>query len=206
MHNSDISLVVTGGLGGLRSLIERAILFDEHTFVRLQQVESGVEAFVPTGFGVLISRRVSGSISRSGAVLRAADLFGQGPYPTHDASWSAGALPRVEDFQLIDEIPAAAVYQLATQGSALARQFSGPLGPPQSLMNQTVITVSNAHTQVEIPMRMIFALQAFGLIPTDSAPIDIPRHLRVSGLGVWIRVDAPYGSAYYTSAANLLGL
>lgn len=120
-----------------------------------------------------------------------------------DAGWGMGALPPTTGFELLDEIPADVVQRLSDQGRALARQFSGPLGPPQSLMDQAVITVND---DTEIPMRLVFTLTALGLIPGMDAPAAIPRHLRVSRNSRWVRVDAPFGSAYHSSGINLLAL
>ena len=57
---------------------------------------------------------------------------------------------------------------------------------------------------VEIPMRMIFACTALGLIPGFEAPTEIPRHLRVATAGSWVRLDAPFGSVYRSARPNLL--
>ena len=115
-----------------------------------------------------------------------------------------GALPPAEGFQEIDTLPVAVVRELSDQGQRLAREFSGPMGPPSSLLNQTVITVDNAAgVQVEIPMRMIFACTNLGLIPGFSAPMNVPRHLRVAGKGRWVRVDAPFGSVYHSTRLSL---
>ena len=120
-----------------------------------------------------------------------------------DAGWGMGALPPTTGFELLGEIPADVVQRLSDQGRALARQFSGPLGPPQSLMDQAVITVND---DTEIPMRLVFTLTALGLIPGMDAPAAIPRHLRVSRNSRWVRVDAPFGSAYHSTGINLLTL
>ena len=70
-------------------------------------------------------------------------------------------------------------------------------------MDQAVITVND---DTEIPMRLVFTLTALGLIPSMDAPAAIPRHLRVSRNSRWVRVDAPFGSAYHSSGINLLAL
>ena len=77
------------------------------------------------------------------------------------------------------------------------------MGPPSSLLNQTVITVENGEDKVEIPMRMIFACTNLGLIPGFAAPMNVPRHLRVAGKGRWVRVDAPFGSVYHSTRLSL---
>ena len=78
------------------------------------------------------------------------------------------------------------------------------MGPPPSLLNQTVVTVEGNGQTVEIPMRMIFACTNLGLIPGFSASMDIPRHLRVSSLGRWVRLDAPFGSIYRSTRLSVL--
>ena len=101
----------------------------------------------------------------------------------------------------LDTLPVSVVRSLADEGQSLARQFSGPMGPPASLLDQTVITVEHdvSGTKVEIPMRMIFTCTSLGLIPGFSAPMDIPRHIRVSAAGRWVRLDAPFGTVYRTA-------
>ena len=122
--------------------------------------------------------------------------------PARDPSWP-GALPPAQGFREIDSLPVDVVRELADKGRQLARQFSGPMGPPKSLLNQTVLTVESAETHVEIPMRMIFACTSLGLIPGFAASLKIPRHLRVAAKGRWVRLDAPYGSVYHSTRLSL---
>ena len=97
------------------------------------------------------------------------------------------------------------VRSLADDGRRLAKQFSGPLGPPRSLLDQNVLTAdSGSGSGVDIPMRMIFTCTSLGLIPGAGAPADIPRHLRIATAGRWVRMDAPYGSVYHSTGLNLL--
>ena len=63
--------------------------------------------------------------------------------------------------------------------------------------------MESSEAQVEIPMRMIFACTSLGLIPGFAASLKIPRHLRVSGKGRWVRLDAPYGSVYHSTRLSL---
>ena len=203
---SNESLPISSGAAGLRALLQRAVALDPLALVRFSASKSHVDVFVTTPFGVLAARRVVGSASRHGAVVKAATLVENFQAPAIDATWPHGALPPTEGFELLDEIPAQVVHQLAEQGRALARQFSGPLGPPSSLLDQTIITVTGVGGQAEIPMRMIFALSSLALIPLFDADLDVPRHLRVSRCGSWVRIDAPFGSVFRNSGSNLLGL
>lgn len=224
------SLRIDGGGPGLQALLARAVGLDATASARLRQIdEQGVDVFVTTPFEVVASRRVRGQASRDGAVVSAQATLAAlqansaledaaegekdsgAPIPVtldlgpaRDPSWP-GALPPAQGFEQIDIVPVDVVRQLADQGQALARQFSGPLGPPASLLNQTVITVTNEDSgaSADVPMRVIFACTSLGLIPRFSAPLDIPRHLRVARRGRWLRVDAPFGTIYRSSGLSL---
>ncbi|MFC2403984.1 MAG: hypothetical protein ACFNPU_02105 [Corynebacterium matruchotii] len=203
------TLTIERGARGLISLLQRAVALQDRAMARFSTVsDAAVDVFVTTPFAVIASRRVAGSCSRAGAAVLVSDLLADATDTTMtaaalDAGWGMGALPPTTGFELLDEIPADVVQRLSDQGRALARQFSGPLGPPQSLMDQAVITVND---DTEIPMRLVFTLTALGLIPGMDAPAAIPRHLRVSRNSRWVRVDAPFGSAYHSSGINLLAL
>ena len=203
------TLTIERGGRGLISLLQRAVALQDRAMARFSTVSDvAVDVFVTTPFAVIASRRVAGSCSRNGAAVLVSDLLADATDTTMtamamDAGWGMGALPPTTGFELLDEIPADVVQRLSDQGRALARQFSGPLGPPQSLMDQAVITVND---DTEIPMRLVFTLTALGLIPGMDAPAAIPRHLRVSRNSRWVRVDAPFGSAYHSSGINLLTL
>lgn len=202
-------LTIERGGRGLISLLQRAVALQDRAMARFSTVsDAAVDVFVTTPFAVIASRRVAGSCSRNGAAVLVSDLLADATDTTMtavamDAGWGMGALPPTTGFELLDEIPADVVQRLSDQGRALARQFSGPLGPPQSLMDQAVITVND---DTEIPMRLVFTLTALGLIPGMDAPAAIPRHLRVSRNSRWVRVDAPFGSAYHSTGINLLTL
>ena len=203
------TLTIERGGRGLISLLQRAVALQDRAMARFSTVSDvAVDVFVTTPFAVIASRRVAGSCSRAGAAVLVSDLLADATDTTMtaaamDAGWGMGALPPVTGFELLDEIPADVVQRLSDQGRALARQFSGPLGPPQSLMDQAVITVND---DTEIPMRLVFTLTALGLIPGMDAPAAIPRHLRISRNSRWVRVDAPFGSAYHSTGINLLAL
>ncbi len=203
------TLTIERGGRGLISLLQRAVALQDRAMARFSTVsDAAVDVFVTTPFAVIASRRVAGSCSRNGAAVLVSDLLDDATDTTMtaaalDAGWGMGALPPTTGFELLDEIPADVVQRLSDQGRALARQFSGPLGPPQSLMDQAVITVND---DTEIPMRLVFTLTALGLIPGMDAPAAIPRHLRISRNSRWVRVDAPFGSAYHSSGINLLSL
>ncbi|GAA1471436.1 hypothetical protein P4N68_07200 [Corynebacterium felinum] len=196
--------LITSGERGLRALAQRVNVLDSNALARLRTVSGGVDVFFSTPFGVLASRRVTGTVSVEGLVVKASELFDAPLTPLSPAAWQQGALPPKEGFVLVDEVPADVVYRLNIQGKELAQQFSGPLGPPQSLLNQKVLTVEGNGERAEVPMRVIFCLSSLGLIPRFDAAIEVPRHIRVSKVGRWVRVDAPFGSVYFSEELNVL--
>ena len=206
------TLRVTDGAPGLIALVGRAVDLDASATARFAQLDdAAVDVFVTTPFDCVASRRVRGEVSRDGAAVAASDLLsalqtGSAQLgAARDPNWP-GALPPRSGFTERDIVPVTVVRQLADDGRALARQFSGPLGPPASLLNQTVLTAdteASAGEPVEIPMRMIFTCTALGLIPGFAAPVDVPRHLRVSTSGRWVRIDAPFGTVYHSTALGL---
>ena len=212
---SVISFSTHGGQGldGVRALLQRAVALDPHALARFQKVGDALNVFVTTPFDCIVARRVAGEVSRDGAAVSAAEFLEALAEQTvttlsigrpQDASWP-GALPPVEGFQLCDEVPVSTARQLADEGKRLAKQFSGPAGPPRSLLDATVITANaTSDTPVEVPMRMIFTCTSMGLIPGFEAPAHIPRHLRVASAGRWVRLDAPYGSVFKNAGLGLL--
>jgi len=204
------SLRVYRGGAGLTSLVGRATGLDAAASARFSVLgDTLVDVFVTTPFECVASRRVEAVASRDGAVVAASDLLdalnsNSAEVGTpRDPNWP-GALPPKNGFVERDTIPVGVVRQLADEGRSLARQFSGPLGPPSSLLNQTVVTAdADSANPVEIPMRMIFTCTALGLIPGFAAPVEVPRHLRVATAGRWVRVDAPFGSVYRSTSLGL---
>lgn len=213
MSDLDVTLRAAAGLKAMLQRFTRTTPAAEG-LARFSSVADGVvDVFVQTPFATLASRRVQGVVSRDGAVVKAADLLDafdgvevQASLSTCDFAW-AGALPPSSGFVLIDEIPVAVAHDLATQGQALARQFSGPMGPPASLLDNTVLTVTSEDgaSTVEISMREIFTCTSLGFIPNLYADdTTVPRHLRVAKCGRWVRIDAPFGSVYKSSGLSLL--
>lgn len=206
-----ITLDVATGARGLTTLLGRAVGLDEQASARIQEVGDGaLDVFVTTPFDAIASRRITGAVSRNTATVGARDLLealqsgSREIGPARDASWP-GALPPASGFVAREQVPVGVARRLADEGRNLARQFSGPAGPPKSLLDGTVLTADADSTDpVEIPMRMIFACTALGLIPGFEAPAEIPRHMRVSTCGRWTRLDAPFGSVYRNTGLGLL--
>ncbi len=109
-----------------------------------------------------------------------------------DSAWH-GALPPQTGFGHLDDVPARVVLDLAEQGGALAKEHSSAHGPPVSLLDQNVMSVSAGEDSVGIPMRCVFALTAMGFLPQTLAEDEI---VRVRAHPMWLRIDARFGSVY----------
>ena len=206
-----VEVRIERGARGLTALLSRALALDAQASARIQEVGEGqLDVFVTTPFDAIASRRTSGSTTHPGATVSARamlDALKAGAAevgPARDAAWP-GALPPASGFIAREEVPIGVARRLADEGRNLARQFSGPAGPPRSLLDGVVLTAdADSDAPVEIPMRMIFACTALGLIPGFEAPAEIPRHMRVATSGSWVRLDAPFGSVYRSTRPNLL--
>ena len=206
-----VEVRIERGARGLTALLSRALALDAQASARIQEVSEGqLDVFVTTPFDAIASRRTSGSTTHPGATVSARamlDALKSGAAevgPARDAAWP-GALPPASGFIAREEVPIGVARRLADEGRNLARQFSGPAGPPRSLLDGVVLTAdAESDAPVEIPMRMIFACTSLGLIPGFEAPAEIPRHLRVATSGSWVRLDAPFGSVYRSTRPNLL--
>ncbi|MCQ4607373.1 hypothetical protein [Corynebacterium pseudogenitalium] len=205
------TLVVEQGERGLRALLQRALALQDDAYARFQRVgEHDVDVFVTTPFDCVASRRVRGTVSRDGAVVPARRVLEALETSTgalgaaQDQNWP-GALPPAQGFVLREEVPISTARQLADEGRNLARQFAGPLGPPVSLLDAVVITVDadDRGPKLEIPMRAVFTCTSLGLIPGFEAPVEVPRYLRVSSAGRWVRIDAPFGTVYHSKSLSL---
>ena len=205
------TLTVEQGERGLRALLQRALALQDDAYARFQRVgEHDVDVFVTTPFDCVVSRRVRGTVSRDGAVVPARRVLEVLETSTgalgaaQDQNWP-GALPPAQGFVLREEVPISTARQLADEGRNLARQFAGPLGPPVSLLDAVVITVDadDRGPKREIPMRAVFTCTSLGLIPGFEAPIEVPRYLRVSSAGRWVRIDAPFGTVYHSTSLSL---
>ena len=206
-----VAVRIERGARGLTALLSRALALDAQASARIQEVGEGqLDVFVTTPFDAIASRRTSGSTTHPGATVSARAMLdalksGEAEVgPARDAAWP-GALPPASGFIAREEVPIGVARRLADEGRNLARQFSGPAGPPRSLLDGVVLTAdADSDNPVEIPMRMIFACTSLGLIPGFEAPAEIPRHLRVATSGSWVRLDAPFGSVYRSTRPNLL--
>lgn len=185
----------------LGAFVARAVRLDGQSFVRLRERPGAgiVEAWASTPFEVLATRAVPGhvipaDITVSGNELLAALTVVGGPSmdpgPARDIMWHS-ELPRSSGWQLVDELPAIVVADLADRGVTLAKDNVGPHGtPPASLMDQSVLTVSGENLEVKVQLRCLFALSGMGFLDS-SIENDV---VRVTANDSWMRLDARYGA------------
>ncbi|MDQ4116311.1 MAG: hypothetical protein M3235_05040 [Actinomycetota bacterium] len=197
----------------LGAFTARVVRLDQAAVVQLRSAGGRVTAWANTPFDVLVTRSVAGSMEPdqrtvpASALLTAlaverAEAIDPGP---SGGTWS-GELPPDDGWERIDDIPVTELDRLADRGIALAREHAGPLGPPASLLDQTVLTVSagsgSAARPVKVPMRLLFAMSGMGFLgerggratgaDADAAGPD--PVVRVSATGAWVRLDARYGA------------
>lgn len=183
--------------GDLGTFVGRVVRLDQTAVVRLRACGPGrVTVWAATPFDVLATRSVVGTLEPGDVTTAAAALLSAlsvdradtvdpgtgGPWP--------GLLPPDDGWAAVDAVPAAEVEGLTERGLALAREHAGPLGPPASLLDQTVLTVSGTGPPVRIPLRCLFALSGMGFVGAGD-PGDT---VRVSATPSWLRLDARYGA------------
>jgi len=190
----------------LATFLGHALRLDEAAPVRLRRRgDRHVSAWVATGFETLAVRTVEADLGVAdvtvGADLVQAGLGAGGPIDlgySMDSAWR-GALPPADGFVHIDDVPARTLIELSERGVALAKEHGSKHGPPVGLLDQTVLTVSAGEAEVEVPMRVVFALTAMDFIPhsgerAESHRIAATERVRVRATGTWLRIDARYGS------------
>jgi hypothetical protein len=180
--------------GDLGAFVARAVRLDPTAMARLRAGDGTVTAWASTPFDVLATRTVHGQVDPSDVTVSAnalltalavekaatADPGGGGMWP--------GDLPPDSGWSPVDVVPAAEIDAITERGLAVARENAGPLGPPASLLDQTVLTVSAAAgPTVKVPLRCLFALSGMGFVSEES-------QVRVSATGAWLRLDAHYGA------------
>jgi hypothetical protein len=190
----------------LTAFVERAVRLDAAAVIRLRaRSGGGFTAWAATGFDVLASRVVAGTV-RPDDLAVGADELARGlaavdssgyvdPGFPMDSAWR-GALPPDSGFIHLDDVPACLMLDLAQRGAELAKEHSGAQGPPVSLLDQEVIRVSAADVSVGVPMRCVFALTAMGFLPQSSEAVGADEIVRVRTLRAWLRIDARFGSVY----------
>jgi hypothetical protein len=179
----------------LGAFVARVVRLDQAALVRLQGGGDTVTAWAATPFDVLATRTVHGALEPADVTAPAAGLLtaltverADTVDPGTGGLWH-GELPPVAGWQPVDDVPAEELEGLTERGLSVARENAGPLGPPASLLDQTVLTVSaGARPAVKVPLRCLFALSGMGFIGDGGPPV------RVSATGTWLRLDARYGA------------
>ncbi|GGK64501.1 hypothetical protein [Nocardia camponoti] len=191
----------------LATFLTHALRLDEAAVVRLRKRGSSlVSAWVTTGFETLAVRTVTAELGVDDVTV-GADTVLTGLRTGHpvdlgyslDSAWR-GALPPADGFAHIEDVPARALVDLAERGAEVAREHGTSHGPPASLLDQPVVTVTGADGRVvEVPMRVVFALTAMDFIPhagekAQANRIQATEVVRVRATRTWLRLDARYGS------------
>lgn len=182
--------------GDLGAFVARVVRLDPSASARLRAGAGTVTAWASTPFDVLATRTVHGALDPADVTLPANTLLTALTVERAETLelragglWP-GDLPPDVGWSPIDSVPAPEVDALTERGLAVARENAGPLGPPASLLDQTVLTVTAPEgPAVRVPLRCLFALSGMGFI---GGPDDAP--VRVSATGGWLRLDARYGA------------
>jgi len=182
--------------GDLGAFVGRVVRLDAVATVRLRVAAGVVTAWASTPFDVLATRSVHGSLDPSDVTVPASSLLTALSVersgivdPGSGGLWQ-GELPPAEGWGAVDAVPAGEIERLTERGLTVARENAGPLGPPASLLDQTVLTVSASDgPAVKVPMRCLFALSGMGFVAGDAGDV-----VRVSATGTWLRLDARYGA------------
>ncbi|MFE6859335.1 hypothetical protein [Nocardia sp. NPDC057668] len=193
----------------LAAFLTHALRLDPAAVVRLRRRgDRYVSAWAGTGFEALAVRTVVATLGMDDVTV-AGDVVRSGlhgpdsaaPFAlgyAMDSAWRT-ALPPESGFVHVDDVPARMLVELAERGAELAQEHGSGHGPPASLLDQTVLTVSGAGQEVGVPMRVVFALTAMDFIPhggekVDSRRISVDEIVRVRAAPTWLRLDARYGS------------
>ena len=180
--------------GDLGAFVARVVRLDPAAAARLRAGPGTVTAWASTPFDVLATRTVHGHVDPSDVTVSANALLtalavekAATVDPGVGGLWP-GDLPPDTGWSPVDVVPAAEIDALTERGLAVARETAGPLGPPTSLLDQNVLTVSApAGPTVKVPLRCLFALSGMGFVGGDG-------EVRVSATGGWLRLDAHYGA------------
>ncbi|UWW09447.1 hypothetical protein L2Z93_002547 [Mycolicibacterium brumae] len=213
---------------------ERARRLDPAAVIRFRRRDDDrLVAWVATGFDVLAAR-VFGGRCRPADLCAAADAVSAG-LPgagddgfietgfSMDSAWR-GALPPEHGFAHLDDVPVAVFADLAQRGAEVARE-QGAAGPPTSLLDQDVLSLSASSAEsaeeVGVPMRCVFALTGMGFLPPGSMseerarkrpgasaapPVGDGEVVRVRATRTWLRIDARFGSVYRRRGGPLLAM
>jgi hypothetical protein len=202
--------------GDLAAFLGRTARLDPAALVRLRTVgEAGaVTAYARLPFGVLVSRSARADEAPADATIGAAALLaaveGIGAdrlvaLPARqDAAWR-GQLPPVGGWQQLDRVPVDVVAGLVRAGAVTLKAIGGQgnAGLSESLLDHEALTVTGADKTVVLPLRVLSATWRMGFLG-DISPGAADGTVVVSASGSWVRLAAPYGSAYHQISQGLL--
>lgn len=200
------------------AFVSRAMRLDDAAVIRVVERSDGLLAlWAHTGFDVLVTRSIFGSVAPTDLVADAATLTSRlaearpgepvDPGMSLDSAWR-GALPIRTGYRHLDDVPARTVVELTRGGARLARDEGSNFGPATGLLDQGVLDVSSGDGTLTatVSLRSLFALTAMGFVRdadgheiTETSPIDAigeTEPVRVRMSAAWIRIDARYGAVY----------
>lgn len=209
MSDRRLTVAGAGPRSNFAAFVTRLLRTDDSAVIRVRRRDDErVEVWGRTGFGVLAVRVLTGTVAPESLVCSAATVLDslrlapsdEGGYVdvgfALDSAWR-GALPPATGFAHVDDVPAQALRAVAARGVEVGRETGGPAGPPASLLDSEVVSVSTDGTTVPISLRTAFALEAMGFA-ADGA--DEP--VRISASATWVRIDARFGSLYQRREAG----
>ncbi len=207
MSDRRLTVAGAGPRADLAAFVTRLLRTDDSAVIRVRsRDDERVEVWGRTGFGVLAVRVLPGAVAPESLVCSAATVLDSlradpagerehrdGYVDTGfalDSAWR-GALPPATGFTAVDDVPARALRDVAARGVEVGKQNGGPAGPPPSLLDSEVVSVSHGDTVAPVNLRTAFALEAMGFAA------DGPEEpVRVSASATWVRLDARFGSLY----------
>jgi hypothetical protein len=197
----------------LAAFLSRALRLDPAAVVRLRAGPGATTAYVRLPFGVLVSRSASteeapADVTVGGAALLAA-VEAAGPdaaavLPSQqDAAWR-GQLPPAAGWQQLDRVPVDVVARLVQAGAATLKSMgTRRTAASESLLDHEALTVAGAGRTVVLPLRVLSAVWRMGFLGGNALG-TAEETVLVSASGNWVRLAAPYGSAYHQATAALL--
>jgi hypothetical protein len=212
----DLRLTGTADAADLAAYLGRIASLDPTAVVRLRAHAAGgaVTVFCRLPFNVLVSRSARAEEAPpdvtvgAAALLAAVEVAGaDGPtaMPSRQDTQWRGPLPPTTGWQQLDRVPVDVVARLVRAGAATLRAIGGQgsAAMSESLLDHEALTVSGIDRTVVLPLRVLSAAWRMGFLG-DIAPNAAAGTVAVSASGSWVRLAAPYGSAYHQTSQGLL--
>jgi hypothetical protein len=209
---SGLRLAGAAETADLASFLGRVVALDPAAVARLRAPRSRVTAYARLPFGVLVSRTVAGGADPADVTVGAGGLLAALDRPAgtgaerdavawpqrREVEWRA-ALPPAAGWLRLDSVPGDVVRDLVRAGrDALRAVAAGAAAAAgQSLLDHESLTVTGAGRTAVLPLRVLGALTRMGFLGDGAEPVV------VSAAAGWIRLAAPYGSAYQHTVPGL---